>query len=108
MPTPALVAKLNNGLWQSSLAALMQSAVNAFVPYVLYKNSSCNRVLEFVEHIVASTWRQHKFGESRTCFGLVLDKYDECGKDLKQRSKWNLFIYTIYSVYQKSFAWIAQ
>ena len=75
VPTPALVAKLNNGLWQSSLAVLTQSAVNAFVPHVLYKNGSYNRVLEFVEHIVASTLRQHKFGEShqqvRSCIRQV-------------------------------------
>jgi hypothetical protein len=106
VPTPAVVAKLNNGLWQSSLAVLTQSAVNAFVLYVLCRNGSYNCVLEFVEHIVASTWRQHKFGESHDRFGLVLNKYAECRKDFKQSSKWNLFIYTIYSIFQKSGAWI--
>jgi len=63
----------------------MQSAVNALVLYVLYKNGSYNCVLE--EHIVASVWRQHKFGESHTSFGRVLDKYGEYRKDFKQRSK---------------------
>ena len=98
VPTPALVAKLNSGLWQSSLAVLTQSAVNAFVPYVLYKNGSYNCALEYVERILASTWRQHKFGESHNRFGHVLDKYGECRKDFKQRNKWNLFIYATYSV----------
>ena len=78
----------------------MHSVVNAFVLYVLYKNGSYNCVLEFVEHIVASTWRQHKFGESHTSFILVLDKYGQCRKDFKQKSKWNMLIYTINSICQ--------
>jgi hypothetical protein len=88
---------------QWPLAVLMQSAVNAFVLYVLYKNSSYNCVFEFIEHtcIVASTWRQHKFGDSHTSFGHVLDKCGECRKNFKQRSK-GICLFIQYTAYSKN------
>ena len=60
-----MIAKLNNALWQSSSAVITQSAVNACILYVLYKNSSYDSVLEFLKHLVIHAWGQYRIGETQ-------------------------------------------
>jgi hypothetical protein len=74
-----VIAKLNNALWQSSSAVLTQSAVNACILYVLYKNSCYDSVLEFLKHWDSTELVKHKFWS-----GL---RFGECRKNLKPKSK---------------------